>query len=187
MPDRHRRRREMEETQRALQFSKGFPRPTDRPDGAPNPRANRSLRGGGERRRPPGPSSGRGGCSFVSQTISEGTALSLRVAMLPLSFPFLTHSAASPDCAPHSLIEKTSGLAAAGKDGNEGVLQEGIEEMGMLLKHRFPSACSTPADRMCKSQAWRAPCVCQQRERRCRFFPSCQSSAPYRQHNLLRH
>ena len=24
----------------------------------------------------------------------------------------------------------------------------------MLLEHRFPSACSTPADRMCKSQAW---------------------------------
>ena len=79
----------MEETQRALQFSKGFPRPTDRPDGAPNPRANRSLRGGGERRLPPS-SGGRGGCSFVSQTISEGTALSLRVVMLPLSFPFLT-------------------------------------------------------------------------------------------------
>ena len=114
----------MEETQRALQFSKGFPRPTDRTHGAPNPRANRSLRGGGERRLPP--SSGRGGCSFVSQTISEGTALSLRVVMLPLSFPFLTHSAVSPDCAPHSLIEKTSGLAAAGTDGNEGVLQEGI-------------------------------------------------------------
>ena len=45
----------------------------------------------------------------------------------------------------------------------------------MLLKHGFPSACSTPADRMCKSQAWMAPCVCQQRERRCRFFP-CQSA-----------
>ena len=49
--------------------------------------------------------------------------------------------------------------------------------MGMLFKHRFPSACSTPADRMCKSQAWMAPCVCQQRERRCRFFP-CQSAGP---------